>query len=242
MVDGTYVQLTKEQEALEDITPGELNQPIDVVQITAARCPQCGQALPESYHPPANEDWSTGIFGCADDPDSCWTGLFCPCVLFGRNVESLSDEVSYSCACMGHVICIEGGITLAALMAAFNGAIDPQTVGLITEGLLCTWWICGVYTGMARQALQRKYHLKDSPCEPSLVHLCLHWCAICQEHREMKCRLSNYHATETTIVNPPPVQEMIVGNKQEMRIGHKPETSSSNDENTGRTNLELQPI
>ena len=81
-------------------------------------------------------------------------------MLFGRNVESLGDEVSYSCACMGHVICIEGGITLAALMAAFNGAIDPQTVGLITEGLLCTWWICGVYTGMARQALQRKYHLK----------------------------------------------------------------------------------
>ena len=58
----------------------------------------------------------------------------------------------------------------------------------------------------------------------------------------MKCRLSNYHATETTIVNPPPVQEMIVGNKQEMRIGHKPETSSSSDENTGRTNLELQPV
>lgn len=33
MVDGAYVQLTKEQEALQNIAPGELNQPIDVVQV-----------------------------------------------------------------------------------------------------------------------------------------------------------------------------------------------------------------
>ncbi|CAI9103616.1 OLC1v1002133C2 [Oldenlandia corymbosa var. corymbosa] len=160
MVDGAYVQLTKEQDSLQNITPGELNQPIDVVQLTAPKCPQCGQALPESYQPPATEDWTTGIFGCAEDPNSCWTGLFCPCILFGRNVENLSEEISYTCACVGHMICVEGGITLAALLAAFNGIIDPQSVGLIAEGLLCTWWICGVYTGMARQALQRKYHLK----------------------------------------------------------------------------------
>lgn len=34
MAEGTYVQLTKEQEAVaENITPGELNQPIDIDRV-----------------------------------------------------------------------------------------------------------------------------------------------------------------------------------------------------------------
>ncbi|CAH9092430.1 unnamed protein product [Cuscuta europaea] len=86
-------------------------------------------------------------------------GLFCPCVLFGRNVESLNEEISQAGACGGHIICVEGGIMLAVATAAMHG-IDPDTMCLITEGLLFTWWVCGIYTGMARQALQRKYHLK----------------------------------------------------------------------------------
>lgn len=74
-------------------------------------------------------------------------------------MEKLNDEISSRGACIGHVVCIEGGITLAALTAAFHG-IDPDTACLITEGLLFTWWVCGIYTGMARQMLQTKYHLK----------------------------------------------------------------------------------
>lgn len=81
-------------------------------------------------------------------------------MLFGRNVENLNDDVSYNCACMGHAICVEGGIALAILTAAFHGIIEPGTVALLAEGLFCTWWMCSVYTGMPRQALQRKYHLK----------------------------------------------------------------------------------
>lgn len=33
MEDGTYVKLTKEQHSLQEITPGELNQPIDVAAV-----------------------------------------------------------------------------------------------------------------------------------------------------------------------------------------------------------------
>lgn len=40
-------------------------------QLTARRCEQCGQPLPQSYTPPADEDWTTGIFGCAEDNESC---------------------------------------------------------------------------------------------------------------------------------------------------------------------------
>lgn len=39
--------------------------------MTARKCPECGQPLPQSYEPPADEDWSTGICGCAEDTESC---------------------------------------------------------------------------------------------------------------------------------------------------------------------------
>lgn len=87
------------------------------------------------------------------------TGLFCPCMLFGRNVENLNDEIPANNACMCHLLCIEGGMALAAI-TAFVPGMDPSTSCLITEGLFFAWWMCGIYTGMARQTLQRKYHLK----------------------------------------------------------------------------------
>ncbi|KAL5718370.1 Cell number regulator 6 [Ranunculus cassubicifolius] len=68
--------------------------------------------------------------------------------------------------------------------------------------------MCGIYTGLFRQSLQKKYHLKDSPCDPCVVHCCMHWCALCQEHREMKGRLSDNAVMPMTVINPPPVQEM----------------------------------
>lgn len=40
-------------------------------QVNARKCIECGQPLPQSYQPPADEDWSTGICGCAEDPESC---------------------------------------------------------------------------------------------------------------------------------------------------------------------------
>ncbi|KAL9409446.1 hypothetical protein AB3S75_047776 [Citrus x aurantiifolia] len=203
-----YVKLTKEQTPVEDdIKPGELNQPIEVPQLNVHRCNECGQPLPEDFEPPADEPWTTGIFGCTEDTESCWTGLFCPCVLFGRNVEKMREDTPWTHPCICHAVCIEGGIALAAATAVFHG-IDPRTSFLICEGLFFAWWMCGIYTGNLRQNLQKKYHLKNSPCEPCLVNCCLHWCALCQEHREMKNRLSDNVAMPMTVVNPPPVQEM----------------------------------
>ncbi|KAA8515891.1 hypothetical protein F0562_019070 [Nyssa sinensis] len=233
MAELTYVKLTKDQAPLQNITPGELNQPIIIAEVNARRCQECGQTLPPSYQPPADEDWTTGICGCAEDTDSCWTGLFCPCVLFGRNVESLKNEISQNNACLCHLIFVEGGITLAALTAVFHG-IDPKTSVLICEGLFFAWWMCGIYTGMVRQSLQTKYHLKDSPCDPCMVHCCLHWCAICQEHREMKGHLTDNVSMPATVVNPPPVQEMNASESQQ--------SASSSQKGVGHSNLELQPL
>ncbi|CAA0836702.1 PLAC8 family protein [Striga hermonthica] len=203
-----YVKLRKEQAPAEDINPGELNLPIDVPQLHAPKCRECGQPLPESYQAPADEPWTSGIFECAQDPESCRTGLFCPCILFGRNIEQLREDTPWTGPCICHAIFVEGGLALAVGTAALNGLIVPGTISLITEGLFCSWMMCGMYTSLVRLSLQKKYHLKNSPCDPLMVHCCLHWCAICQEHRELKGRLSDDTPMPMTVVNPPPVQEM----------------------------------
>ncbi|KAK9068241.1 hypothetical protein SSX86_012352 [Deinandra increscens subsp. villosa] len=246
MGEKSYVKLTKEQEtSLQDVTPGELNQPIDIDQLLDRRCPECGQALPSSYEPPADEDWSAGIFSCTDDPESCVTGLFCPCMLFGRNIEALNDEISANNACMCHMLCVEGGMALAALLVLIPG-IDPSTSCLVTEGLFFAWWMCGIYTGMARQSLQRKYHLKNSPCDPCVVHCCLHWCAVCQEHREMKLHLAEGVADAT--MSPPRVQQMKVIIEQHDKEVESSSSSSSSyssssqQESEDSKNRELQVV
>lgn len=88
-----------------------------------------------------------------------WTGLFCPCVLFGRNVERMREDIPWTRPCLCHALCVEGGIALAIATAVFHG-IDPRTSFLIGEGLVFSWWMCGIYTGLFRQSLQKKYHLK----------------------------------------------------------------------------------
>eukprot|EP00850_Spirogloea_muscicola_P000995 SM000003S11240 [mRNA] locus=s3:1648124:1649358:- [translate_table: standard] len=171
-------------------------------QLNERRCLECGQTLPPQYEAPTNEPWTTGIFGCAEDPDSCERQ--CP----SSNLEEQKD-IPWTTPCIVHGVFVEGGLALAALTAAFSGSMDPSTAFLIGEGLLFAWWMCGVYTGLFRQELQRKYHLSNTPCDPCMVHCVLHPCAVCQEHREMKSRLSDMEpAVPMTVVNPPAVQEM----------------------------------
>jgi len=43
----------------------------DTFQLDVRKCPECRQPLPESYAPPADEPWMTGIFGCAEDRENC---------------------------------------------------------------------------------------------------------------------------------------------------------------------------
>ncbi|KAJ6933367.1 hypothetical protein NC651_008693 [Populus alba x Populus x berolinensis] len=76
------------------------------------------------------------------------------------------------------------------------------------------------------------FALKNSPCDPCMVHCCMHWCALCQEHREMKGRLSDNFVMPMTIVNPPPVQEMSATT----------ENQDSTPSSEKSTSLEMQPL
>lgn len=237
-----YVKLTKDHANVEEeIRPGELNQPIPASQLAVRKCCECGQPLPESYEPPSDEPWTSGIFACAQDSESCWKGLFCPCVLFGQNIEKLRDDTPWTTPCICHAVCVEGGIALAAATGIFYG-VDPRTSFLICEGLFFAWWMCGIYTGLARQTLQKKYHLQNSPCDPCLVHCCLHWCALCQEHREMKARLSDDSVEPMTVVNPPPVQQMSNGQDDESAATSSSPSSNDKEKKSSGATLEMQAL
>ncbi|XP_075512483.1 cell number regulator 6-like [Primulina tabacum] len=199
------------------------------------RCDECRQPLPESYQAPADEPWSTGIFECSQDTKSCRTGLLCPCVLFGRNVEQVMEDTPWAEACIGHAVFVEGGIAFAPATAALHGFIDLRTACIICESLLFGWWMCGTYSGLMRRSLQKKYHLQNSPCNPYMVHCCLHWCALCQEHREIKGRLSDDTIMPMTIVNPPPVQEMNVS-------GDTRDSASPSSNGAEQVHVEMQPL
>ena len=61
----------------------------------------------------------------------------------------------------------------------------------------------------------------------------MHWCAICQEHREMQGRLSDDVVVPMTIINPPLPQEMHVPS------GPNPELVNGKDEGTS---VQLQAL
>lgn len=88
------------------------------------------------------------------------TGLFCPCVLFGRNVRRLGGESLLPCIC--HAIFVEGGMTmaLAAAITFFHGIGPAWTACVIGDSLVYTWMISGICFGQVRRSLQIKYHLK----------------------------------------------------------------------------------
>ncbi|KAF0928718.1 hypothetical protein E2562_006140 [Oryza meyeriana var. granulata] len=133
----------------------------DWFELERKRSGECGQKLPESYQASANEPWTTGICGCAEDAESR-TGLFCRCVLFGHNVEALREDIPWTTPCTCHVVCVEGGIALASLTAIFP-SIDPSTSVRIGEVL----YIAGA-SGAWFDQTQRGLHICGCACFPHL--------------------------------------------------------------------------
>ncbi|CAI7777354.1 unnamed protein product [Closterium sp. NIES-54] len=116
--------------------------------------------------------WSTNLFDCSTDPKSCYLGCFCPCVLFGQNVQRLHGRQCFG-PCVMH--CLLGGcIVWAAYSTLGPGAF------------WCTPISC--YACNYRSELRAKYHLKAEPAGDCPTHFLCHPCALCQEHRELQSR------------------------------------------------------
>ncbi|BBM98074.1 hypothetical protein MPTK1_1g10640 [Marchantia polymorpha subsp. ruderalis] len=109
-----------------------------------------------NYPPPTRAEWSTGLYDCMNDCDTCCWGCWCPCVLVGKNVEVL-DEGATSCCTAGTLFCLLQ----------------------YCVGVGC------IYTCIYRGRLRQKYGLPPGPCGDCLTDCCCQACSICQVTREL---------------------------------------------------------
>ncbi|CAI5985562.1 unnamed protein product [Closterium sp. NIES-64] len=101
-----------------------------------------------------------------------YLGCFCPCVLFGQNVQRLHGRQCFG-PCVMH--CLLGGCIVLAAYSTLGPA-----------AFWCTPISC--YACNYRSELRAKYHLKAEPAGDCPTHFLCHPCALCQEHRELQSR------------------------------------------------------
>ncbi|XP_075657549.1 protein PLANT CADMIUM RESISTANCE 7-like [Castanea sativa] len=137
---------------------------------------------------PPRGKWTTRICGCFEDgPNnkgilSCWVTCVCLCLTFARNAEM----VDY-----GRTPAYTLGRNYLVLLS-FVPVLGATLYG-------CTY----------RTKLRHHFDLPEQPCGPSgdccVHHLCC-FCALCQEHRELKNRHMNpvggWRAAYARIMNP----------------------------------------
>ncbi|KAF7824951.1 protein PLANT CADMIUM RESISTANCE 10 [Senna tora] len=140
--------------------------------------------------------WSSGICACCDDMQSCCIGLFCPCILFGKNAEFLGSG-TFLGSCVTHFI----------LWTFVNATCCLLTDGLLLglPGCLVAAYACGY-----RRTLRSKYNLQEAPCGDFITHFFCHMCAVCQEYREIREKSGDSEATDMklAVVTAPTIQTM----------------------------------
>eukprot|EP00892_Ulva_mutabilis_P001160 jgi/Ulvmu1/11044/UM007_0226.1 len=108
--------------------------------------------------PLESNGFSSGLFGCFDDANTCCISFCCPCHAHGLICHDISGE--YWIHCLSWLVC----------------ASCPP------EGLHPLLFL-GTFT---RIRLRDKYGLRGSVLEDVLVHLCCHCCATAQELRHVE--------------------------------------------------------
>ncbi|KAH7435190.1 hypothetical protein KP509_06G054200 [Ceratopteris richardii] len=104
------------------------------------------------------DGWHSGLFECNKDFSNCCVTCWAPYLTFGHTAEIL-DAGGKSC------------LTNALYY-----------VGAACVG--CPW----AYAARYRTKLRLKLGLQPSPCNDVAVHFFCGYCALCQEHRELKAK------------------------------------------------------
>ncbi|XP_022776444.1 cell number regulator 2-like [Durio zibethinus] len=103
--------------------------------------------------------WSSSLFDCFSDCSLCCQTTFCPCISFGRSAEIITKG---SCSCGTYCL-------LYAVIHHLSGCLLSMLYG-------CHY----------RRKLRHEYGLESSPCPDLCVHCFCHYCALCQEYRELR--------------------------------------------------------
>ncbi|XP_057843587.2 cell number regulator 5 isoform X2 [Cryptomeria japonica] len=117
--------------------------------------------------------WSSQISDITRDPASAAWGAFCPCLLFARNVHSITDgDVSFVRACLFHLLL--GGCW--------------GTAASFVCGPIGYWFTCvPCYAAQYRRRLRQKQGLPEMPYSDFTTHFLCHPFA---EHREINLKQS----------------------------------------------------
>ncbi|KAF2024089.1 PLAC8-domain-containing protein [Setomelanomma holmii] len=128
---------------------------------------QPGQIAHPNMESSSSKEWSSSLCACSPDPSACLTGLFCPCIVYGRTSYRLSqksskkdptDMLGYS-ATSGHCI----------LMSVSCGF----------------WWL---FPMLQRTRIRHAYKLGGSVASDFLKGCCCCCCVAVQNEREVKSR------------------------------------------------------
>lgn len=120
--------------------------------------------------------WSSGLFNCCKDEESCWWGTWCCWLLSARNSErfEVGSSFAQSCTFVGFIV-----IVLLSLI------VLPQASLLLLIGGLVYYCI---YRGQIRTKIREKYGIQGSLCEDVAIHSVCACCAVCQEAQEANVR------------------------------------------------------
>ncbi|PNW87425.1 hypothetical protein CHLRE_02g145900v5 [Chlamydomonas reinhardtii] len=135
---------------------------------------------------PVTGMWSTGFCDCCAEPGGCGTCFYtccCPCCQYGQNVARMpADMVCCGGSCYGACCCY--------FMMHLIGC--PCLLHMNTRS-----WV------------RVKYGIPGDCCQDCMATWCCALCAICQEHRELTCRLVQQGGAELkdNKVSPAPQQQ-----------------------------------
>ncbi|KAI7845250.1 hypothetical protein COHA_001292 [Chlorella ohadii] len=179
------------------------------------------QRVDDVYEAGNQTHWVTA---CGGDIGICCTGLWCPCILFGRNVELLAEEGigsgSARTSCFNFwSIPAAFSLTSLGLLAALGGfTAHPAASQLVLRSIQHGCYAAGA-TALASYASRRRSQLRQLeglPEGPLSDRWSYFWCpglTVCQEAAQLKhCQRRRLDAEagghRRTTVQPPPLQRM----------------------------------
>ncbi|KAF9671424.1 hypothetical protein SADUNF_Sadunf12G0046200 [Salix dunnii] len=155
------------QQMPQAFPPQAPQNPCQAPQAPAQAQPQGGQFPPKTQvngipMQPVNQQqqaWTTGIFGCLEDPSNALITALFPCLTFGQ-VAEIVDNGQTTCGTNGMIYGLVGFFTGMACLVS-----------------------CGY-----RSKLRARYGLIEDPAPDWLIHWLFEPCALCQEYRELNNR------------------------------------------------------
>ena len=128
---------------------------------------QPGQIAHPNMESVTSKEWSTSLCSCSPDPSTCLTGLFCPCILYGRTSYRLSQKSAKKdpTDMLGH--------------SATNGHCMLMSIS-------CGLW--SLFPMLQRTRVRHAYKLAGSLGGDLLKGCCCCCCVAVQNEREVRMR------------------------------------------------------